>query len=292
LPCDTSGLVLAFTAGLFFGLSDTLVRAASVKIKPSQNLMISLLVGTPILWLAAIVNGLSTLELHIALPFIVAGILNFIIGRYLFYVAISYSGATTASIATSPVVVFSSLLAWPILGERLTYEEVTGVFLVMLAVYLVYNRPSGKPLHGGSSSIGVLFGLTSALVFSTTSLLVRMGAGYYEGDPIIGVAISYTTALLLMLPLTMSLDLGEIIDNKRSLTYMVLAATIVSLAQLTRYEAFSLCKVAKVSVLISLFPIHTLVFSYLLSGELKEKPEVKHVIAVFIAVAGVLLASI
>ena len=291
MTCTALGLGLAFAAGLFFGLSDTFVRAASVKLRPSQSLMISLIVGTPILWLAAASNGVLLLDRYAAFSFIAAGVLNFIVGRYLFYLAITYSGATTASIATSPVVVFSSILAWVLLGEELTYKQAAGVVLVMIAVYLVYNRPSGKPMHGGNSTIGVIAGLTSAVVFSVTSLLVRMGAGYHGGDPVTGAAISYTTALLIMLPIVPKLSLGGVLSSRRSLYYMVLAAAVVSLAQLTRYKAFSLCRVAEVSVLISLFPIHTLLFSSLLSGELRENPEVRHVFAVLLAVTGVLLAS-
>ena len=291
MPCSAYGLGLAFTAGLFFGLSDTFVRAASVKLRPSQSLMISLIVGTPILWLAAAGSGELRVDTYAAFFFVAAGILNFIIGRYLFYLAITYSGATTASIATSPVVVFSSIFAWILLGEELTYKQVVGVVLVMIAVYLVYNRPSGKPMHGGNSTIGVIAGLTSAIVFSVTSLLVRIGAGYHGGDPVGGAAISYTVALLIMFPVAPKLSLGEVLSSRRSMYYMVLAAAVVSLAQLTRYKAFSQCRVAEVSVLISLFPIHTLLFSSLLSGELRENPEVRHALAVLLAVAGVLLAS-
>ena len=111
MSCIAHGLGLAFSAGLFFGLSDTFVRAASVKLRPSQSLMVSLIVGTPILWLAVASNGELLIDRYATLSFIAAGVLNFIVGRYLFYLTITYSGATTASITTSPVVVFSSIFA-------------------------------------------------------------------------------------------------------------------------------------------------------------------------------------
>ena len=94
-----------------------------------------------------------------------------------------------------------------------------------------------------------------------------------------------------MIPIVTKLSLGEVLSSRRSMYYVVMASAVVSLAQLTRYKAFSQCRVAEVSVLISLFPIHTLLFSSLLSGELRENPEVRHVFAVLLAVTGVLLAS-
>ncbi|MCE4615194.1 MAG: DMT family transporter [Desulfurococcales archaeon] len=291
MNCSELGYITAFLAGLFFGLSDTLVRAASVKLKPFQNLLTSLLVGTPILWAASLFSWNDLPSFNAIFSFILAGILNFIVGRYLFYLSISYAGATTASIVTSPTVVFASLFAWILLGETLTKLQISGVFLVMIAVYLVYNEPSGKPFHGGRSSIGILAGLASALVFSLTSLLVRFGAGYSSGNPVLGAAISYSVALILLTPFLTKNTLREVSSHGRIFHYMIAAAIIVAIAQLFRYTAFSVCNVARVSVLITLFPIYTLLFSMLLSSELREKPGLSHIASVIIAVIGVILAS-
>jgi hypothetical protein len=77
------GYALAFMAGVFFGASDTLVRAASVRLTPLQNLLVSLLVGTPILWSVALAMGSSVPSGRALLLYILAGLLNFILGRLL-----------------------------------------------------------------------------------------------------------------------------------------------------------------------------------------------------------------
>ncbi|MEB3756151.1 MAG: DMT family transporter [Desulfurococcales archaeon] len=289
--CSELGYIAAFLAGLFFGLSETLVRAASVKLKPFQNLLISLLVGTPILWAVSLLTWNSPLSFKVVISFALAGILNFVIGRYLLYLSISYIGVTTASILTSPTVVFASIFAWILLGEALTTLQVLGVFLVMIAVYLVHARPSGIPLHGGKTYIGIIAGLGYAIVFSLASLLVRFGAGYIGGNPILGVAISYTTALILTFPFLAKDVNRKALYRSEMFYYMVIASIIVTLGQLLRYVAFSTCIVARVSVLIALLPLHTLLFSQLLPGELREKPKLRHVISVIIAIIGVALAS-
>ncbi|MCE4605928.1 MAG: DMT family transporter [Desulfurococcales archaeon] len=289
--CSELGYITAFLAGLFFGLSETLVRAASVKLKPFQNLIISLLVGTPILWVASLLTWNGIPSLKVVMSFVLAGILNFVVGRYLLYLSISYVGVTTASIVTSPTVVFASLFAWILLGETLTAIQVLGVFLVMIAVYLVHAEPSGIPLHGGKIYIGIIGGLGYAVVFSFASLLVRFGAGYIGGNPILGVTISYTTALVLTFPFLVKDIHRKTPYMGKMLHYMVIASIIVTLGQLLRYIAFSTCNVARVSVLIALLPLHTLLFSQLLPGELREKPGLRHIASAIIAIIGVVLAS-
>jgi drug/metabolite transporter (DMT)-like permease len=99
-PGDSTGFAAAFMAGLLFGSSDALVRAASTGLNPRQNLFISLIIGTLLLWLLGLLRGGPFPSLNAIILFAVAGLLNFTLGRLLFY-SVAYSGATTASIAPS-----------------------------------------------------------------------------------------------------------------------------------------------------------------------------------------------
>ncbi|MCE4601178.1 MAG: DMT family transporter [Desulfurococcales archaeon] len=290
LDGEPLGYAFALLAGLFFGLSDALVRAASVRLKPLENLSISLLVGTPLLWFFALAKGSTSVDSTAMVYFILAGLLNFVVGRLLFYIAITSLGATTASILASPTVIVSAILAWLLLGESLSAIQMTGIVLVMIAVSLASFRPSGKPLHNSKTTIGVVAGIGSTVVFAITAILVRSAAGYLNADPLTGVAISYTSAL----PVALLLERGPLrpgIMPRRELLYMVAAGVIVALAQLSRYQALNLTWVAKASVIISLFPLFTLLFSYVLRGEAMEEPSAVHLIAGVMAVAGIFLTN-
>lgn len=290
MDAETIGYIFALMAGLFFGLSDALVRAAAVRLKPLQNLLISLIVGTPLLWLTAVSRGPPTMSTKAFTLYVLAGLLNFVIGRLLFYYAITYAGAATASIATSPTVIVSALMAWVILGESLTVLQLLGIILVVLAVYLVYRSPSGEALHGGKTSLGILAGLASTIVFASTAVIVRSASGYMDTDPIYGVAISYTSALPIVILLNKGVPDPRLLPRKH-FYYMTLAAVIVALAQLSRYFSLHLVTVAGASVIISLFPFFTILFTYMFRQELKEKPELIHLLASTLAVIGIILVN-
>lgn len=283
------GYLLAFTAGVLFGASDALVRAASLRLAPLTNTLISLIIGTPILWFSALALG-SVLPTGLSLwLYVAAGILNFVVGRLLFYMAISYAGAATAAIAASPTVVLASLMAWPLLGEELGVFELLGVALVAIAVYLATTKPSGRPLHGGSMAKGVAAGLSASTVFAVTAILVRMASAYEAGDPIAGVAVSYTAALPIILVVVLARkELSNALGLTRHHLYMAAAALSVAMAQLTRYAALALVPVAHASVLMSLFPLHTIAFAIVIPG-IEEKPEIRHVVAGILAVIGISL---
>jgi drug/metabolite transporter (DMT)-like permease len=289
LASEVVGLVLAFTAGILFGAADVLIRAASVKLTPLANTLISLVVGTPMLWVAALVLSEVELELRAALLYALAGLANFVAGRLLLYTAISYAGAATAAVAASPTVVVASLMAWPLLGEELGAAEALGVCLVALAVYLASTKPSGEPLHGGTAAKGVALGLAASLLFAISTILVRQASGYERASPLTGLAVSYTAALPVVASLaakrrsTVSLRLWS-----RYHAYAVLAAVTVTLAQLSRYGSLALTRVAEATVLMSLLPLHTVAFSAILPG-VRENPRLRHVVAAGLAVAGVAL---
>lgn len=283
------GYTLAFAAGVFFGASDTLVRAAAVKLTPLQNLMISLVVGTPLLWSAALAIGSALPAGEALVLYVAAGLLNFVLGRLLFYIAVTYAGATTAAILTSPTAAVASLMAWALLGEALTLRDALGVTLVVFAVYLTHAKPSGEPLHGGKASLGIIAGLAATAVFATTAILVRQASAYTGADPIAGVAVSYTSALPIVI--AMNAVKRGVVWSRRHLLYMAGAGVIVAMAQLSRYKALSLIPVANAVVLMALFPLHTLAFTLLLSGSIRERPGPRHAIAAILAAAGVTLVN-
>jgi len=269
------GYAAAFFAGLFFGLSDSLVRAASRKLSPYSNLFISLLIGTPILWLSVAAAKPAPMNMEAGLAYLASGLLNFVAGRLLFYMAVSALGAASATVTTSPVTALSALLAWPLLGESLTAQQLLGVVLASVAVYIASSEPSGEPLHGEGLVKGIAAALGASLAFASATILVRYAA-YHGGDPVAGTAISYTVALpfaaILVYAKKQHQELARI---SREHLYMTAAAISVSLAQLSRYYSLTELRVANAVVLIGLFPLHTIAFTTLLTRATQEKTKAK-----------------
>jgi drug/metabolite transporter (DMT)-like permease len=283
------GYGLALAAGMLFGLSDVMVRAAAARLTPLQNLAVSLVVGTPILWAAALASGSRMPAGKALLFYAAAGLLNFVVGRLLFYTAVTYAGASTAAVTTSPTAAIASLMAWVLLGEALGMRQLLGLALFVLAVYLASTRPSGEAFHGGRALLGVAAGVSAAFTFAAATILVRGASAYQGGDPISGAAISYSVALPIALVSALARDGAP--RRGRHLGYMAAGAVAVACAQLSRYTALSLIPVAHATVLIGLFPFHTFLFALFLPGEAREKPQPRHGAAALLAAAGAALVN-
>ena len=288
------GYAAAFAAGMLFAVSDVLVRMAGGAFRPRVLLALSVLVGTPLLLALALASGDPFPRGRPLQLYMLAGVLNFVIGRLLFYIAVVGAGATTASIATSPTVLLSALLAWALLGEALEPRLLAGLLLVMAGVYLASSRPSGESLHGVRPLLGVVAGVAASLVFASTSVLVR--AAGMEASPLWGVTVSYATALPIVLVLA-SHDaggfrsfMGLVWSRRRHLAYAALAAIVVGLAQASRYVSLHYLPVARAVILISLFPVHTVAFTALLSGEARERVGLRHLASALLGFTGVAVA--
>ena len=283
--------MFAFLAGFMFAVSDVSVRVASSRLTPFQNLVVSLASGLPVLWaMAVFFEGPPRPNAGLAL-YAIAGLLHFIAGRLLFYTAIAGLGATSAAITSSPTVVFSSLLAWIFLGESLGSRDVVGIVLVSIAVYMAITRPSGIPLQGVGRGLALASGVVASLIFSITAVVVR-AAGLETGAPITGVSVSYTAALPVALAIAAARRHNMALKSGGAgiLLVAVWAGIAVGLAQTFRYLALYATTVANAMVLISLFPLHTLVLSRIASKRLgEERVTVRHLAAGILAVTGIVL---
>lgn len=283
---------LAFNAGFMFALSDVLVRLALGELRAQHMLLLSLIVGTPLLAAAGLALGEEPPRGSSALLYALAGVLNFAVGRYLFYVAVASLGAGSASIIVSPTVVLSGFLAWVALGEPLTVRDLAGLALVSLSIYLAASRPSGSPLHGSRRSTGIAAGIAASFTFASTTVIVR-AAGVESGAPTFGVAISYSAALPFALAAAAAAPGGLVLlarASRRTLALGSAAAAVVALAQLSRYTALAMVPVVQAVVLISLFPLHTIVLASLLLRGSGERVRPVHAVSAALAVAGVAAA--
>jgi len=284
------GYILAFLAGIFFAFSDVLTRVASGGVDRKVIVAISLLVGTPMLWFTGMAIGEVFPSTKIALVFAIVGLIHFGVARYLFYTAIAGMGASAAAITTSPTLLFASFLAWVFLGESLSLFDILGAIFVTIAVFLVGYNPSGKPLQGTNKIIGLLAGLSSSLLFAVSTTIVRF-ATTESASPTLGAAISYTTALVpyLILLLRQKRMIKESVKKRWYIIVSILSGIIVTLAQLTRYQALYRIHVAETQIMISLFPFHTLLIAFLLKKETKESIRPIHFVAAILAITGMIL---
>lgn len=105
---------------------------------------------------------------------ILLGVFGYAISVGVQLLGTKYAGSSMASLinALNPVTI--SLMAVPLLGEKLTGNKIIGILLAVFGVYLILGT-------GGTVNIpGVLLSVASVLGWSLISVLTRKGLSEYE----------------------------------------------------------------------------------------------------------------
>ena len=194
------GIVLALLSALSFGLSQILVRK---NIEKSNFVYISLTVtimGNIILWpLAFMFTDLNTLNPEGLLLFIVAGLLAPGIARLFYFKGMQTAGisANASIFATYPI--FTSIMAVSLLGEALSIENWIGLVCVIVGVIFIgrnINNNDTQTKH--TSKKGLIVPVVGSLAIAFSQIVRKESLNIYN-QPLLGVAMGYTAALIVYL---------------------------------------------------------------------------------------------
>jgi len=194
------GVALALLSALSFGLSQILVRK---NLEKSNFVYISLTVtimGNVILWpLALTFTNLNTINLEGLLLFVFAGLLAPGIARLFYFKGMETAGisANASIFATYPL--YTSITAILLLGEALTAENWIGLVCIIVGVIFV-----GRSINSGDTQTkhttkkGLIVPILGSLALAFSQIVRKEGLNIYN-QPLLGVAVGYTTALIVYL---------------------------------------------------------------------------------------------
>ncbi len=258
-------ILAAVSTGLLFGLHDVTVRVSGLR-DAGSGVLVSLIAGYPvILILAFALGGFELVGLKAFTFYVLAGVVNFPVGRASMYRAIGSIGAGATSVLVSTSVIYN-LLAGLALGEPVGFKRVVGSLLLLLAVALLVQ---GGGL-GRLDLSGVFFGLLAGLSMAIAITLGRLG-NLESGNPIAGVLIAYTSGLLVEVLLALrSGGIGVGALGRGQLTYIALAGLLAALGQAARYVALMGVGVSVVTPLQNTRPVVATVTASLLSRRTGE----------------------
>ncbi|MGE0227869.1 MAG: EamA family transporter [Dehalococcoidia bacterium] len=139
-------ILLGLTAAFCWGLSAVLVRTGLRYLTPTVGTFISLLSAlalTALLTAALQLGELLDVSLKAVAMFAVIGILNFPMGRFLNYLAMSHLGVgrSTPLLASAPL--FAVLGAVLFTGEDLHIATVAGIALILGGLYVTLTAKTG-----------------------------------------------------------------------------------------------------------------------------------------------------
>jgi len=264
----TAGVLMGFSSAFFFTLNTVITRRGVYTGHVFEAVAYATLFGIPMFLLAAVVMGevealLNPDPLFIAI-FSSAGVLHFILGRYMYYKAIQLSGATSATPIVTLTQVSAIAIAILILGEDVGLLKGLGILVSTLGVILLaYTH-----LENVTYLKGVVIGLSSTLIFAISTNLVRYGVVNYP-YPYAGLFISYLSSLPTLASFYIHKERIREMD-RATLKYLVYSGLTVNLGQLFRYLSLVFIGVTVLSPIFSTMPIQVLILSHLFNRKYEE----------------------
>jgi len=288
------GVVLALLSAMAFGFSQILVRR---KLDESNFVRISLaitIMGNILLWpLALILTNTETVNFDGVMFFVVAGLLAPGIVRLIYFKGMEVVGvsANASVFATYPM--YSSFLAVLILGEVLVAENWIGIICIIVGiVYLERNVSNTQTRSKKISRKDFVFPLFASVTFSVSQIVRKQGL-IICNEPLLGVAIGYSSALLLYILLLVFSNSagGSKKFSGEDLRLFWKPGAGIALAWLLSFLALSQENVSIVAPLLQTELLFILFFSCVFLRKL-ENISYKLIISALLIVAGVVLVSI
>ncbi len=259
---------LALTSAVAWGSEAILVRRGSRYASVALAALMGFVLSTVALWTAIwLFFPLSLLYTDATWYFIISGLIQPAIVRFLHYTGIVRLGASRAGPVRSVTPLFAIALAFTFLGERPEAAVYLGSLLSVVGVWLTSTRREGesewKAIHL-AYPLGAAFLTAISQNFRKTGLLIMP-------NPYVATAVTITTSLAVFsLSLAATGQLRATFQGDRKcLPFYGTAAVVSATAQLLGYIALSEGDVSVVVPLINTNPLFIVLFSALFLRDLE-----------------------
>lgn len=259
---------LALTSSVAWGSEAILVRRGSRYASVALAALMGFVLSTVALWTAIwFLFPLSLLYTDATWYFIISGLIQPAIVRFLHYTGIVRLGASRAGPVRSVTPLFAIALAFTFLGERPEAGVYLGSLLSVAGVWLTSTRREGesewKAIHL-AYPLGAAFLTAISQNFRKTGLLIMP-------NPFVATAVTITTSLVVFsLSLMATGQLRPTFQGDRKcLPFYGAAAVVSATAQLLGYIALSEGDVSVVVPLINTNPLFIVLFSALFLRDLE-----------------------
>ncbi|MGE3708387.1 MAG: EamA family transporter [Hyphomicrobiaceae bacterium] len=303
------GGILALLAAASFAYNSATARRAVLTGSVFQGIAITVPLGVPIFFLAALLFGqlgmLAAMPVHSMIWLGLAGIAHFVWGRYFFYRAQEMLGANLAGSIQQFDLLLSLGLAIVFLGEVLTPLRVLGILLVLIGPALAFGsqRPNGGGMTSGAGARrafapqflpGYIYVGLAALGYGISPTLTRLALRDLGPQAsLVGGLIACTAATVAFAILV--LVTGRISHiastNRETLKWFGVASVSVTFSQMLRFAALSLAPVTVVQPIQRLSKLFLFFFSWWMNRE-HEIFDSRLIIATIVSIIGAAILSV
>ncbi len=171
------GALLALSAAAMLGLNTAIVRRSVLLASAYDGIVISILFAVPVFALLAYSSGqFADFSVFSPIQYFVlsiAGIMNFLGGRFSQFLATQAVGANLTAPVRVLSALFGAILGVSFLGEIVGLTRGIGIALLILAPLIAFARPPTVKLGSLQITRGVVFGLTAAATYGGSTFLLR-----------------------------------------------------------------------------------------------------------------------
>jgi len=229
------------------------------------------------------------------LSFAAAGVAGMLIARVLMFESIERIGANLTSPVISANVLFATVFAVVLLGERVTGLLLAGIVLVVVGIAVVSWETAAETGNGGSlreTGAALALPLGAALCIGIEPIFVSVGLA--EGTAILpGLAVMASAGTVGYVGyLAWSGSLGPVPVWRRSTAWYVGGGISTTLAFVAYFAALELAPVVVVMPLLQLTPLLVVALSALFLPRRLERVTWRVGVAAAVVVVGATLVSV
>lgn len=297
------GSMLAFAALALFATNIVVTRIAMRHLAIDAGFLVAVLVNVIF---AALVTGAELawrrqpprIEAYAFAMFALAGVFTTYLGRWFFFEAVARLGAARASTFQVSSPLFTALVAWAFLGERLSATTASAMVGVVYGL-LVVGAPVGRaapaivtraPGRGiiALASAGLLVGLGSSLAYAIGNVL-RGAAIHRSPEPALGALLGAITGLALHAALNRSRrKLPALLRaaDRRGLALYALSGALTITAQMLTIASMSYIPVSIAALITLCTPVFVIPASHVLFGA-DERITARVILGTVLTLAGI-----
>jgi drug/metabolite transporter (DMT)-like permease len=227
--------------------------------------------------------------------FALAGNFNNSFGRIFVWKSVANIGANRGNVLSATQVIYTVLVAFLFLGDPVSVYLIAGIALVLFGVVVVsYRRGEEKMFTAKQRRVGLVYGLTGAVIWGLGADLQQVGESLYPnplGASFLTFAFSFATLLPVMYFLNRNSNNAVTRLDRRGLAFIVIAGLLGNMGFFLSYEALNYIPVPVLSTINGFNPMITLMTSFALTRNL-EQINRKTVLGVLASTVGVILASV
>lgn len=226
--------------------------------------------------------------------FALSGLAAMVFGRTFVFESVRRLGVARSSAVKRLNPVFSVLLAWFILSESLSSQDLAGIAVILAALGLlaVSAVRSAGPVGPGSGIAAYSFGIVAALAYAVSYIARKLGLETYAA-PALGTFLSALSGfavfavLAVVWPRYRPLFTGMFRNLDR---WIVLSAILVSIGQILMFAALAQAPVSVV-VMISSLEVFLAILLASFVFRIEPPPGAVVTLAAFMATAGAILLA-